>query len=318
MLLLTGATGFIGSFVATLLRRKGIRMRSVSRNASVKEMGEDFFSGDIANPDSCRDMMQDVRMVIHAAGAKRDPSAFYPVNVLGTSNLLNAAAAAGVVHFVHISSIGVLGADPLESNSFGEESACRPRNDYEQSKWEAEKLVHEACRHGLPATILRPSNVFGERDPGHGLLRLVKNVSRGHFAYLGGKNVACNYVYAEDVAHACMAVMENFKAVGRTYHVSDDCLLSEFIHVMTRELRVREPDLCVPEFVADAERKVLRYLHRQIHWQKSSMVSRWTSLNNCVKFRTNRLRDELDFTYPVGWREGLRRLIHWYRSEGLL
>jgi dihydroflavonol-4-reductase len=315
--LLTGASGFIGKHVYRLLTTNAYAIRVITRE-SVFEPNAEIFLGDIRNAEIRRDAMQGIKIVIHVAGEKRDPSGFWPVNVQGTQNLLIAAHDEGVECFVHISSVGVIGADLLESKVFDEDAPCNPRNDYESSKWEAEKLVREAYSRGLPVTILRPSNVFGDGDPEHGLLSLIRNISRGHFAYLGGKNVICNYVYVEDVAHACIALMENPKAVGRTYHISDDCPLREFIDAIAEELHVKKPDLYLPEFVAASERKALCYWRHRKRSPESSIIARLTALNNRARFHTNRLYDDMRFTYPIGWRKGLIRLIKCYQAEGLL
>jgi len=240
------------------------------------------------------------------------------VNVQGTQNLLAAAVDEGVEGFVHISSVGVIGANPLKSEVFAEDMPCKPRNEYERSKWEAEKLVQCAAINGLRAAILRPANVFGDRDPEQGLLRLIRSVKNGRFVYLGGRLAICNYVFVDDVADACITLAEHPAAIGHTYNLSDDCMLGEFVDALADELEVERPTLQSPGPLSILMRTGLRTLRGFPSFSEFSIISRLISLNNQARFTTTRLADELGFRCPVGWREGLSRVVRWYRSQGML
>jgi len=319
LILLTGASGFIGSRVQGLLMERGCRIRALTRKAKVVFPSPiDRFVGDLTDVSACRDAMDGVNVVIHLAGAKRKPASFWPVNVQGTSNLLAAAVDGGVDRFVHVSTVGVIGADQLRNFVFDENVPCNPQNLYEQSKWESEKLIVDAGRDGLAVTILRPANVFGDRHPEQGLLTLIQAVHRGRFAYLGGRDVICNYVFVEDVAHAILALTEHPNAVGGIYHLSDSCTLGEFVDVMAAELGVEKPALQLPNFLACLVRVALRGAKRLPMVSNSSAFARLVSLNNQTGFGTRRLADEIGFELPVGWRVGLMRVVEWYRSKGVI
>jgi nucleoside-diphosphate-sugar epimerase len=279
----------------------------------------DCLIGSVTDLSVCREAIKEVDIVIHAAGAKRDPAHFWPVNVVGTQNMLVAAAEGRVSRFVHISSVGVIGgADPLQARAFDENAPCGPQNDYERSKWEAEKLVCQAGADGLPIAILRPANVFGDHDPERGLLRLIRTVLNGRFIYLGGRDVICNYVFVEDVAHACLTLAEHPSAVRRVYHLSDTCTLGEFIDALADELGVARPRLQLPGSLASLLRTALRAVRQLPKLSQSSIVARLVFLNNQASFATTRLADELGFRFSVGWRAGLGRVVSWYRAQGEL
>jgi nucleoside-diphosphate-sugar epimerase len=318
LVLLTGATGFIGARVKTLLIDRGYRLRVLTRRLVKEHATMNYIFGDLADISVCNRALEGVNAVIHIAGEKKNPSSFWLSNVKGVENLLDASVDAGIESFVHLSSVGVIGADPLNATIYDEEAFCNPRNDYECSKLEAEKLVCNASSQGLPVTILRPSIVIGDGDPGHVLLRTIRKIAQGRFVYWAGKNVICNYVYVDDVAQACLALMKNPKANGHTYHISDDCLFHELIEAIAQELSVKKPALFLPDFVFAVERKALRYLRQQQLLSRFPIINGLTFLNNQAQFHTPRLFNDLGFQCPVGWREGLRRLIRWYRSEGLL
>jgi len=316
--LLTGASGFVGTRVQSLLVKRGYRLRVLTRKPDMALSSESYIIGDLTDASACRKAMDNVNVVIHVAGEKRATSRFWPGNVQGTKNLLDAAVTDGVERFVHVSSVGVIGADPLQSKVFGEEIPCMPRNEYERSKWEAEKLVHQAASEGLPVVILRPANVFGDCDPERGLLRLIRTVLNGWFIFIGGRDATCNYVYVEDVAHACLALAEHPRAVGRTYNLSDDCTLGEFVDAVADELGVTKSRIQLPSSLASGIRASLRVIRRFPRFSESSIASRLISLNNQARFSTNRLADELQFRCPVGWQAGLSRVVSWYRSQGEL
>ena len=318
LVLLTGASGFIGTRIQSLLLKRGYHLRILTRKPGSKLSSIDCFVGDLTDALACRRATENVNIVIHAAGSKRDATRFSMVNVQGTQNLLDAAVYKGVERFVHISSVGVIGADPLKSKVFGEDIPCNPRNEYERSKWEAEKLVQRSAIKGLRVAILRPANVFGDGDPEQGLLMLIRSVKNGRFVYLGGRFAICNYVFVEDVANACITLAEHPAAVGHTYNLSDDCTLGDFVDTLADELEVARPTFQLPGSLSVLMRTGLRTLRGLSSVSKLSIISRVISLNNQARFAKTRLAEELGFMCPVGWRAGLVRVVRWYRSQGVL
>jgi len=318
LVLLTGATGFIGTRLRTLLTDQGYHLRVLTRQPAHDLDTVNHIVGDLTNAAVCRKTLEGVDGVIHVAGEKRNPANFWPSNVETVANLIDAAVDAGVGRFVHLSTVGVIGADSLRPGLYDEDEPCIPRSDYERSKWEAEKLLNQAAIEGLSVAILRPANVFGDKDPEKGLLRLIRSVRDGSFVYIGGRDVICNFIYVGDVAHACMALLSNPNADGRTYNLSDDCTLGEFVDAIAGELGVSKPKLQMPNMF----RRLIRIsLHVTRHFpvlSELSFIARLMSLNNRARFQTSMLHDELGFICPVGWREGLRRLVTHYQVEGLL
>jgi nucleoside-diphosphate-sugar epimerase len=318
LVLLTGASGFIGTRIQKLLLMQGYRVRALRRKPRDLKSQVSSVVGDLTDLSTCQRAIEDAKIVIHLAGEKRDQSRFWSVNVEGTKNLLNVAVSNDIERFVHVSSVGVVGGDPLQSRLYDEDQPCMPRNGYELTKWEAEKLVNRAASEGLPVTILRPANVFGDADPYRGLLRLIRSLLNGSFMYIGGRDVICNYVYVEDVANACLTLAEHPRAVGRTYNLSDDCLLSEFVDAIADELGVRRPKSELPRSLVRITRTALGTLRHFPRFSEFSVFSRLFALYNQARFMTTRLADELEFRCSVGWRVGLGRLVEWYRSQGEL
>jgi NADH dehydrogenase len=151
VILVTGATGFIGSEILRRASRRGWRVRGLARRPDrAEELGRlphvELFRGDVAEPDDLDEAMEGVSAVIHLVGiiAPTREQDFDQVHVGGTKAVLEAAARAGVPRHVHMSALGAVEA--------------RGATDYFRTKWEAEEAVRGS---GLSATVFRPSIVFG-------------------------------------------------------------------------------------------------------------------------------------------------------------
>jgi len=318
MILLTGATGFIGSRIQERVEDAGGPLRILTRKFLPPKEGVEYCQGDITSPDHCRRAMYGIRMVIHAAGEKKASDLFDPVNVRGTENLLRAAQREGVERFVHVSSVGVIGADTLSGTRYGEDSACSPKSLYEKSKRRSEQLVEEAASKGFPAVILRPANVFGERDPNVTFLNLARFVRRGWFFFLGGGNSLINAVYAGDVAAACLALSGQTPPRHRIYHLSCDVTLMDFIANLADRMNVAMHCGSFPSAFVPAARGVIRQMAQVSVFAESDRFSRVMSLYNRARYASTLLNDDFGFILPFGWRRGVERMIGFYRREGLL
>lgn len=154
MILVTGATGFIGAEILRRASRRGWRVRGLARHPERAEaLGRlpnvELFRGDVVEPDELDEAMEGVSAVIHLVGivAPTAAQSFAAVHVRGTEHVLAAAGRAGVGRWIHMSALGV--------------EAGRGRAEYFRTKWAAEEAVRAA---DLSRTIFRPSIVFGPDD----------------------------------------------------------------------------------------------------------------------------------------------------------
>jgi len=256
-------------------------------------------------------------IVFHAAGETRDRRRLAAVNVTGTGDLIEAAAEEGVRRVVHVSTVGVFGESAEDVVT--EDSPCAPRNDYERTKLAGEYLAAEiAARRGLSLTVVRPANIFGDDDPQGRLLSLIRLVASGRFVFIGPSEAMLNYVYVEDVVEACRLLAEREDAGERVYIVSDPCALGEFVTAIAAALGVPLPTRRLPSalaYAAAAGSEVASLLLRRpvgLTW------GRLQAVQSRRVYCPDRLRRELPGWPAVGWREGLRRIVAWYRSSGAL
>lgn len=190
MILVTGATGFVGSEVLRRASLRGWRVRGLARHPDRAEaLGRlphvELFRGDVTDPDELDEAMEGVTSVIHLVGiiAATDEQGFETVHVGGTRAALEAASRAGVPRFVHMSALGVV-----------EGRAVTP---YFRTKWEAEEAVRAS---GLSATIFRPSTIFGRDSEFFALLGKMLRWSPGVLPLPGGGRQRLQPVWVGDVA----------------------------------------------------------------------------------------------------------------------
>lgn len=172
--LVTGASGFVGSHVARLLVGRGRKVRVLLRKTSskeaIKDLPVDIFYGDALDPDSLRVAMMGCSTVFHCVVDPRyyvtDTTPLFRNNVDGVVNSMDAALATGVRRFVFTSTMGTLGQNPdgpvTEDIEFNWIDKAPP---YIRSRKQAEDKFHEYCRNkGLPGVALCIATTYGPQD----------------------------------------------------------------------------------------------------------------------------------------------------------
>lgn len=171
--LVTGGTGFLGSNLALRLVERGWKVRILERPGADRVLLEegpfDFITGDVLEPDSLPDAMQDIDVVFHTAGVvdywRQGVERMYTVNVEGTRNVMAAALGVGVPRLVHTSSTAAMGIHPNVVVDETFQFNVKPESFvYGHSKYQAEEVVYEYLAKGLPAVIVNPTTVIGPRD----------------------------------------------------------------------------------------------------------------------------------------------------------
>jgi dihydroflavonol-4-reductase len=219
MVVVTGGTGFIGSYIIQELIQKGYPVRAIRRQNShlpgyiSREVMDrvDWVDGDVLDVVSLAELMENAETVIHAAAivsfVRADRELVYQVNVQGTANVVNAALAHGVTRFVHISSVAALGRTPTQSR-VNEEKKWQ-ENDahthYAISKHKAEMEVWRGFAEGLQGVMMNPSTVLGFGNWNNSSCRIFKTAYDEFPWYTNGIN---GFVDVKDVARATVLLME--------------------------------------------------------------------------------------------------------------
>jgi nucleoside-diphosphate-sugar epimerase len=228
--LVTGATGFIGShLVERLATVEGARVRTLSRSlnrsAELKWVAEELVQCDVTDPRAVRHAVRGCQLIFHCAGLVHDFAApmesFRQVNVEGTRNVLEAALEAGVERVVHLSSIAVYGIDPKDGTN--EDQPYRPCGmPYFDTKIEAERVADRLFKeHGLPLVVIRPANVYGPGSP-LWTLGLVAMIKSGQVTLIDKGRGMSNHLYIDNLVDALILAARNDHVIGQSFIISDD------------------------------------------------------------------------------------------------
>ncbi|OGT21332.1 MAG: NAD-dependent dehydratase [Gallionellales bacterium RIFOXYB12_FULL_54_9] len=230
LVLVTGANGFVGSYLCSEIINRGARVRVALRTPNLKQKAFDFsVVGQIDEQTNWIEVLCGVDVVIHLAARvhvmeddARDPLAeFRRTNVAGTENLARQAARAGVRRFVYVSSIKVNGETTDGVSKFSETDIPNPQDPYGVSKWEAEQALHRvAAETGLEVVIIRPPLVYGAGVKGN-FAQMLKVLARGIPLPLASVNNRRSLVYVGNLVDALIMCATHPAAVGQTYLVSD-------------------------------------------------------------------------------------------------
>ena len=200
MLAVTGATGFVGQ---ALLDQTECELRALTRKPQAPRDGVEWIAGDLGDKAALARLMRGAEAVLHVAGVVNapDPAGFEAGNVAGTLNAIEAAVAAGVPRFVHVSSL----------------SAREPDlSAYGASKARAEKLVRAS---GLDWTIVRPPGIYGPRDSEYlDLFRL----ARWGIVPVPPREGRSSLIHVDDLARLLLALVPGGEAVTHRVFEPDD------------------------------------------------------------------------------------------------
>ena len=328
-ILITGASGFIGSFIVEEALRQGFETWAAVRGSSSKAYLQDERIHLIElNLSSEEQLMEQLRphqfdYVVHAAGVTKcaDKRDFYRINTEGTQNLVRALQRLEMPlkRFVYISSLSVFGAireqQPYEE--IRETDTPQPNTEYGRSKLEAEQWLD--TQKDLPYVVLRPTGVYGPREKDYFLM--AQSIKQHTDFAVGYQQQDITFVYVTDVVQAVFLAMEKGQT-GRKYFLSDgevyqSTTFSDYIHEeLGRPWWIR---ITAPVWVLRAVTFVGEYIGR--------MTGKVSALNN-DKYNILRQRNwrcdiqpavnELGYRPQVKLQEGVRRSIKWYKENGWL
>jgi dihydroflavonol-4-reductase len=324
--LVTGASGFVGSAVARALLAQGRRVRALVRPTSDRRnlagLDAELRQGSLEDPPSLAAALEGCGALYHVAADYRlwvrDPSAMYRANVDGTRALMLAALAAGVERVVYTSSVATLGLVP--DGSAADETTPSRLEDmigpYKRSKFLAEEAVRELVRsRGLSAVIVNPSTPVGPRDakPTPTGRMIVEAVSGRMPAFV---DTGLNLVHVDDVA-AGHLLAEREGRVGERYILGGENLtLAEILREIAALVGRRPPRLKLPIPaiwpIALAAEAVGRLTGREP----------FVTLDGLRMARKRMFFSSAKAERELGYRprpaiEGLRDAVAWFRAAGM-
>ena len=334
-ILVTGASGFIGSFIVEEALRRGFETwaavcRSSSR-AYLQDPHIHFIELNLSSEEQLEKQLSghEFDYVVHAAGVTKciDKRDFRRINTEGTKNLVTALLALQMPlrRFVYLSSLSVFGAireqQPYEE--ICETDTPQPNTEYGRSKLEAEQWLDSLSpgpspegRGEFPYVILRPTGVYGPRERDYFLM--AKSIKQHSDFAVGFKRQDITFVYVTDVVQAVFLALEKGQT-GRKYFLSDgqvyqSTTFSDLIHEeLGRPWWIR---ITAPVWVL----RVVTFFGEHI----GRLTGKISALNN-DKYNILKQRNwrcdiepairELGYHPEVDLSEGVRRSIKWYKDN---
>ena len=228
-ILITGASGFIGSFLVEEALNRGMEVwAAVRKGSSMRYLRDERIHKvelDLSSVSQMQEALSALRIdyVVHAAGATKALRLedFYKVNTQGTQNLVRALETSNpsLQRLIFISSLSVMGAvrEQQPYTEIQDTDTPQPNTAYGKSKLAAEEWLKKECR--LPFTILRPTGVYGPREKDYMLM--ADSIRKGLDTAVGYKQQDLTFVFVKDVVQAVFKSMKSPNTIGNAYFLSD-------------------------------------------------------------------------------------------------
>jgi nucleoside-diphosphate-sugar epimerase len=338
LILITGASGFIGTrLVRTLLDRGFHNLRcltrlpgKVAKLQTLRESPDDdrieLMVGNLLSREDCLEATKNAAVIFHLAagrGEKSFPDAFMN-SVVATRNLLDAAARhQSLKRFVNISSFSVYSNRQKQSQRVLDETCGVEPNPelcgdaYSFVKIKQDEIVMEQCRQlGIPYVIVRPGYVIGSGNPA--ITGRVGISTFGVFMHLGGSN-RLPITYVDNCAEAIALAGLTRNVDGEIFNVVDDDLPSsrQFLRLYKRNVR-RFKSIYVPHFLSYTACYLWERYSTWSEGQLEPVFNRrlWHRYWKSTRYSNNKLKARLGWAPRVSMAEGLRRYFDSCRVEG--
>lgn len=324
--LVTGASGFIGSAVTRALLAKKqqvvamVEPRTDTRN--LEGLDVERIECDVRDPVEVPKAIGGCRAVFHVAAMYRfwapDPSSFYDVNVNGTRNVMDAAAAAGTERVVYTSTVGTLGLDNASTTNAVDETSFPDVGhlfgSYKRSKYVAEHEVFRAAAQGLPVSVVLPTFPLGPNDRGPTPTgRLILDFLNGRVP--GYVDTVLNVVHVDDVAAGHLLALER-GANGRSYILGgENFTLHHLLNQLALLTGLKPPAIRVPRSVSLAVAATSELLEGRLLRRHPSIPLEAARMSTTqMAFDDSRARKELGYE-PRAAMEAIEDSARWFVSN---
>ncbi len=328
--LVTGASGFLGTYLIEELVSRGYVVRGMVRDLRkadyLRSLGVEVAYGDLIKHDTLPQAVKGVDAIIHLAayytftGSKK---MYWLVNVEGTRALAQAALKSGVRRFIYCSSTEAIG--PVKDPPGDENTPPNPQFEYGRSKLLAEQAVRELSSSGLEYTIVRPSGMYGPKNVDDVAYWFITALAKGGILskfMIGGGEYLVQFAHVRDVVQGFTLVLEKPEvSVGQTYIVSDERAYTykEVYEMLSHLLNKEPPKIKLGPRIA---KFLLTFteIYDRLRGGENLILRR--SIVDAVTthraYSISKAQKELGYRPQYDLRRGLEETIKWYRDNGFL
>ena len=323
--LVTGATGFTGGYLAEELANRGYTVRALSLPeqdiSKLNKLGIEVVTGDLTKKETLAYAVKDIDVVYHIAAIYREQNVpnhyFFDVNVGGTRNLLESALEAGVKRFVHCSTVGVQG--EIKDPPAKENAPYNPGDVYQRSKVEGEKLALEFfSENDIEGVVFRPVGIFGPGDMR--FLKIFKWVNSGKFRMIGNGEVLYHLTYVKDLVEGIILCGEKKEAVGEVFTLGgrEYVTLNEFVKLLSEVLDVPEPKSRIPVWPVWSAAVLCEALCYPLKIQPPIYRRRMDFFTKDRAFDISKAREMLGYNPSTELKTALKMTAEWYKEQKIL
>jgi nucleoside-diphosphate-sugar epimerase len=318
MILVTGATGLVGSHLLISLLQENDSVKALYRNSkkidAVKQVFEYqnqlhlfdkiiWIEGDINDIPSLNGAFENISTVYHCAALisfdPKDEEKLRKINIEGTANIVNCCIDFGVKKLCHVSSIAALGDTKEGETTITEETDWNPEKlhgDYAISKYGAEMEVWRGFQEGLEVVIVNPGVIFGYGFPEQGSSVIFKSVKKGLSFYTKGRT---GIIAVEDVVN-CMIQLMQKNITGQQYTlVAENPTLETILFTIADGLKVKRPSIYATKTLTRIAWR-LDWLLSKITLKKRSFTRATSKSSHSVDIYDNsKIRTELNYSFTA-------------------
>ncbi len=323
--LVTGATGFIGSFLSEKLENKGYEVYCFVRTSSnlrwITDLNVNLRYGSLFDKQSIKNALTDIEMVFHLAGTTKalNQREYDRGNFEATVNLVDAILDLNrpLKRFIFVSSQAAYGPSPTP-DPINEQSPKKPLTEYGRSKLKSQEYIKNKLVK-IPRTVIIPPAVYGPRDTD--VLKFFKTVKSGIIPQMDGKDRYASLVHVDDLIDAIILAAEREKALNQEYFIANPkpYSWSEIARITLNYLDKRAITVPVPGFIVDAIAGGAEIISKMTN--KPNIISRQKVIEMKQDFwicSPKKALLELNFETKIELQQGIEQTIDWYVENNWL
>jgi nucleoside-diphosphate-sugar epimerase len=326
----TGAGGFLGKALCTMMRSADIKVTGFARGSypELEQMGVNMVQGDICHLEKLKTAMQGCDLVFHVAskagiwGSKSD---YYRPNVDGAANIIEACNALAIKHIVYTStpSVTFAGVDEAgidESQPYAEHFL----NYYAESKAIAEQMMLNANSEYLKTVALRPHLIWGPEDP-HLVPRVIERAKAGRLKLLGKTDKLVDTIYIDNAAYAHILAGVNLlktetQCAGKSYFISNDqpITMANMLNNILACVDMPPVTKRMPTFLAYGVGALLEWVYHLIAKKEEPMMTRFVArqLSTSHYFTIDAAKNDLGYQPLITIEQGMQALKSSLSKQG--